>query len=606
MKLKQKRGVEVRPDSGSSASISARAWPRRKVLQVLSAMGVGSAVFGRALESLAEEKSKITEEMIHQAEWIAGLELTDAKRKLMLEGLNDTLAGFQALRKVPLDNGVPPALTFFPDPNVRTNTPLPRSAVKLDAAGIERPGSAEDLAFAPVTELAKLIRSRQVSSTELTKVYLERLRRYDPALKCVITLTEELAMEQAKKADAEIAAGKYRGVLHGIPWGAKDLLAVPGYPTTWGAEPYTSQVRAEKATVVAKLEEAGAVLLAKLSLGALAWGDVWFGGTTKNPWNVKEGSSGSSAGSASATAAGLVGFALGTETLGSIISPATRCGVSGLRPTFGRVSRKGAMALSWSMDKIGALGRSVDDCALVFYHIHGADPLDPSTVEQPFSLPAPEEFRKLRVGFVEDLFEEDRSKHPDEDETKERLQEAQQFDRRSLEVLRGMGIQCKPIKLPAKLPVGPLNAILSAEASAAFDDLTRSGKDDMLKRQVADAWPNSFRQGQLIPAVEYIRANRVRSLLMANMAKLFAEIDVYVCPSFGGDNLLITNLTGHPAVVVPNGFHAKSGTPTSITFMGPLYGETQVLALARAYQEATDYHKRRPSLAALTTVPAAG
>ena len=600
MKLKQKRSVETRLDSGTIAPIPVRAWPRRKVLQVLSAIGVSSAVFGRALQALADEKPKITEEMIHQAEWIAGLELTDAKRKLMLEGLNDTLAGFQALRKVPLDNSVPPALTFFPDPRVRTNTPLPRPAVKLEAAGIRRPGSNEDLAFAPLTELARLIRSRQVSSTELTKLYLDRLRRFDPALKCVITLTEELAMEQSKKADAEIAAGRYRGVLHGIPWGAKDLLAVPGYPTTWGAEPYTSQIRTEKATVVAKLEEAGAVLLAKLSMGALAWGDVWFGGTTKNPWNVKEGSSGSSAGSASATAAGLVGFAIGTETLGSIISPATRCGISGLRPTFGRVSRNGAMALSWSMDKIGPLARSVEDCALVFYHIHGADPLDPCTVEQPFSLPVAQDYRKLRVGFVEDLFEEDRTKHPDEDETKERLQEAQQFDRRSLEVLRGMGVKLKPIKLPSKLPVGPLNAILSAEASAAFDDLTRSGKDDMLKRQVADAWPNSFRQGQLIPAVEYIRANRVRTLLMAEMAKLFADIDVYVCPSFGGDNLLITNLTGHPAVVVPNGFHAKSGTPTSITFMGALYGETQVLALALAYQLATDYHTRRPPLAALT------
>jgi Asp-tRNA(Asn)/Glu-tRNA(Gln) amidotransferase A subunit family amidase len=562
-------------------------------------MGVSSAVFGRALTALAEDKPKITEEMIRQAEWISGLQYTDAKRKLMLEGMNEALAGYEVLRKVPLDNGTPPAMLFFPAPNMRANARLPRPALKLDTAGAHKPGSAEDLAFAPVTELARLVRSRQVSSTELTKLYLERLRRYDPVLQCVITLTEELALAQARKADEEIAAGKYRGVLHGIPWGAKDLLAVPAYPTTWGAEPYKDQVRKEKATVAAKLEEAGAVLVAKLTLGALAWGDVWFGGKTKNPWNVKEGSSGSSAGSASATAAGLVGFAIGTETLGSIVSPCTRCGTTGLRPTFGRVSRNGAMALSWSMDKIGPITRSVDDCALVFYHIHGADPLDPCSVEQPFALPAPEGYRKLRVGYVEELFEEDRAKKAEKDEDKARLRESQEFDKRSLEVLRGLGVQLKPIKLPTSVPVEPLGIILSTEASAAFDELTRSGKDDTLKRQVADAWPNVFRQGQLTPAVEYIRACRFRTLLMAEMEKLFADIDVYVCPSFGGENLLITNLTGHPAVVLPNGFHASNGTPASITFMGNLYGETQALAVARAYQQATDFHKKRPPLDAV-------
>jgi Asp-tRNA(Asn)/Glu-tRNA(Gln) amidotransferase A subunit family amidase len=538
----------------STAANRASAWPRRKILQVLSAMGVGSAVFCRALTALAEDKPKISEEMVRQAEWISGLQFTDTKRKLMLEGMNKALEGYEELRKIPLDNGVAPALYFFPAPNTRPNARLPRPALKLDATSAQKPGSAEDLAFTPVTELARLIRSRQVASTELTKLYLERLRRYDPALQCVITLTEELAMEQAKKADAEIAAGKYRGVLHGIPWGAKDLLA------------------------------------------ALAWGDVWYGGTTKNPWNVKEGSSGSSAGSSSATAAGLVGFAIGTETLGSIVSPCTRCGTSGLRPTFGRVSRNGAMALCWTMDKIGPIARSVDDCALVFHYIHGADPLDPFAVEQPFTLPGANDYRKLRVGYVEDLFEEDRTKRAEKDEDKERLKESQEFDKRSLEVLRGLGVQLKPIMLPTSVPVEPLGVILWTEATAAFDELTRSGKDDTLKRQVADAWPNVFRQGQLTPAVEYIRANRFRTLLMAEMEKLFADIDVYVCPSFGGTNLLITNLTGHPAVVLPNGFHAKTGTPTSITFVGKLYGETQALALARAYQHATDFHKKRPPL----------
>jgi Asp-tRNA(Asn)/Glu-tRNA(Gln) amidotransferase A subunit family amidase len=579
-----------------SCNGSGRAWPRRKILKVLSALGVGSAVFGRALVSLAEDQPKITEEMIRHAEWISGLQYTDAKRKLMLEGMNQALAGYETLRKIPVDNAVAPALLFFPQPNLRANTRISRPALKLNAAGATKPESTEDVAFSPVTELAKLIRSKQISSTELTKLYLERLRRYDPVLRCVITFTEDLALAQAKKADGEIAAGKYRGVLHGIPWGAKDLLAVPGYPTTWGAEPYKDQVRKEKATVAAKLEEAGAVLVAKLTLGALAWGDVWFGGTTKNPWNVKEGSSGSSAGSASASAAGLVGFAIGTETLGSIVSPSTRCGNTGLRPTFGRVSRYGAMGLCFSMDKIGPITRSVDDCALVFYHIHGADPLDPFAVEQPFAVPGPDDFRKLRVGYVEDLFEEDRAKKAEKDEDKERLRESQAFDKRALEVLRGLGVKLKPIKLPTSVPVEPLGVILGTEASAAFDELTRSGKDDMLKRQVVDAWPNVFRQGQLTPAVEYIRACRFRTLLMAEMEKLFADIDVYVCPSFGGENLLITNLTGHPAVVLPNGFHAKSGTPASITFLGGLYADDKALALARAYQNATDFHKKQPPL----------
>jgi Asp-tRNA(Asn)/Glu-tRNA(Gln) amidotransferase A subunit family amidase len=593
-----KRNGEHRNGNSSPLSRdgSGRAWPRRKILQVLSALGVGSAVFGRALVSLAEDQPKITEEMIRQAEWISGLQYTEAKRKLMLEGMNQALAGYETLRKIPVDNAVAPALLFFPQPNMRANARIPRPALKLNASGATKPSTAEDVAFSPVTELAKLIRSKQISSTELTKLYLERLRRYDPVLQCVITLTEDLALAQAKKADEEIAAGKYRGVLHGIPWGAKDLLAVPGYPTTWGAEPYKDQVRKEKATVAAKLEEAGAVLVAKLTMGALAWGDVWFGGTTKNPWNVKEGSSGSSAGSASASAAGLVGFAIGTETLGSIVSPSTRCGNTGLRPTFGRVSRYGAMGLCFSMDKIGPITRSVDDCALVFYHIHGADPLDPFAVEQPFAVPGPDDFRKLRVGCVEDLFEEDRAKNAEKDEDKERLRESQAFDKRTLEVLRGLGVKLKPIKLPTSVPVEPLGVILGTEASAAFDELTRSGRDDMLKRQVVDAWPNVFRQGQLTPAVEYIRACRFRTLLMAEMEKLFADIDVYVCPSFGGKNLLITNLTGHPAVVLPNGFHAKSGTPASITFLGGLYGDDKALALARAVQNATDFHKKRPPL----------
>jgi Asp-tRNA(Asn)/Glu-tRNA(Gln) amidotransferase A subunit family amidase len=566
-------------------------------LQVISALGVGSAIFGRALVALAEKKHKITEAMVRQAEWVSGLEFTDEKRTLMLEGVNDTLAAYAKLRVVAVDNSVPPALGFHPAPFAPARGEEGRGTVEMiEAAPARRPSSEEELAFAPLTELAALVRTRQVSSVELTRLYLERLRRYDPVLRCVITRTEELALKQAERADSEIAAGRYRGPLHGIPWGAKDLLAIPGYRTTWGATPYKEQVREEKATVAARLEEAGAVLAAKLSLGALAWGDVWFDAKTKNPWNTEQGSSGSSAGSASATAAGLVGFAIGTETWGSIVSPCTRCGCTGLRPTFGRVSRYGAMALAWSMDKIGPITRSVEDCALVFGAIHGADGLDRSAVDRAFHWPLRRDVRLLRVGYVEALFEEDRAAQAEKEEEKARLREWQEYDRRTLEVLRELEIELIPIKLPDHYPVEALQFILTAEAASAFDQLTRSGGDDQLVRQVADAWPNVFRQGQLIPAVEYIRANRIRTLLMQEMERVMEEVDVYVVPSFGGNDMLMTNLTGHPAVVLPNGFRRSNGTPTSITFTGRLYGETEVLAVAHAYQQATDFHLRRPPL----------
>ncbi len=582
---------------------SGRPWPRRQVLQVLSALGVGSAVFGRALAALAAEKGAVTEEMIRQAEWVAGLRYTDDDRKLMLKGLNDTVADFERLRSIAIDNGVPPALWFYPDPSV-VAPPAARGRVELSgSASAQRPASDEDLAFAPVTTLATLIHSRQISSVELTRLYLERLKRYDPALHCVITLTEELALQQAERADREIAAGNYRGPLHGIPWGAKDLLAVPGYRTTWGAKPFSNQYRPDKATVVARLEEVGAVLVAKTSVGALAWGDVWFDAMTRNPWKPSQGSSGSSAGSASATAAGLVGFGIGTETWGSIVSPSTRCGTTGLRPTHGRVSRYGCMALCWSMDKIGSVARSAEDCALVFGAIHGADGLDPAALDRSFYWPPERDLRSLRVGFVPELFEEDRSKSVEKEEQKIRIREWQEFDRRTLEVLRrDLGLELIPLKLPSTYPISALQHILTAEATAAFDELTRSGRDDLLVRQVEDAWPNVFRQGQLIPAVEYIRANRIRTLVMQEMERALAGVDVYVTPSYGGNHLLLTNLTGHPCVVVPNGFRSSDGTPTSITFMGRLYRDDAVLTLAHAYQQATDFHLRRPQLSE-TPVP---
>ncbi len=594
----------MRPDSPGGHDRPA--WPRRKVLKIISAAGVGSAVFGRAVVALADGKARVTESMIRRAEWISGLSFTGADRELMVQDINETLEGYAKLRAVSLDNGVAPALRF--ESAAPPARPVEAAAGGEAALGAARPSpaaapggaaarrSSDEVAFMSVAELGSLLRSGAISSVELTRLYLDRLRRFDPVLQAVVTYTEELAVRQAEAADRELAAGRDRGPLHGIPWGAKDLLAVPGYRTTWGAAPYKDQVRAETATVAGRLERAGAVLVAKLAVGALAWGDVWFGGTTKNPWKTDQGSSGSSAGSAAATAAGLVGFAIGTETWGSIVSPCTRCGATGLRPTFGRVSRHGAMALSWSMDKVGPIARSAEDCALIFAAIQGPDGKDLAVVERSFDWPPRRDVRSLRVGVVEALFEEDRAKQGETEEEKAGLREWQEFDRRTLATLRDLGVTLVPIQLPARHPIPPLSVILTAEAASAFDELTRSGRDDLLTRQERDAWPNVFRQGQLIPAVEYIRANRVRTLVMRDMEEALGDVDVYVTPSYGGDNLLLTNLTGHPSVVAPNGFRSADGTPTSITFMGRLHAEPDVLALARAYQEATDFHRRRPPL----------
>jgi len=566
---------------------------RRALLRTLSLTGAGSAVFGRALTALAADAAKVTSEMVRQAEWISGVTFSDGDRELLLEQLNGTVEGYATLRAVPLDNGVPPALRFAP------GSPPGAAPVKREAPAplpvAARPASDDDLAFAGIRTLASLLKSRKVSSAELTRLALERLRRFDPLLKCVITRTEDLALEQARRADREIAAGKWRGPLHGIPWAAKDLIAVPGHPTTWGSPIFKEQVRPEKATVAARLEEAGAVLVAKTSVGELAWGDVWFGGMTRNPWKLDQGSSGSSAGSASAVAAGLVPFAIGTETLGSIVSPATRCGASGLRPTFGRVSRHGVMALCPSMDKVGPLARSIAECELVLAAISGRDPLDPMSADAPPPGPSPK-LKELKVGFVASLFDEDRSDQGKTDDDRARIREAQEFDRKALDVLRGLGVNLVAIKLPGRVPIGPLRLILSAEAGATFDELTRTGRAREMVRQVADAWPNVFRQAQLIPAVEYLRANRIRTLLMREMEELMATVDAYVSPTFAGDNLLLTNLTGHPQAVVPHGFRAGDGTPTSLTFTGRLFGESALVALAAAYQGATGFHLKRPPL----------
>ena len=537
-----------------------------------------------AVYSQQEKKPKpitpITIEMAEPAQKIMGLNFDRAKLDSALENLVEQLESFEKIRSIPLPNNVPPAILFNPIP-VGFQFEKVKKPFKMSPRGkVVRPKNIEDLAFCSVGQLAELIRTRAVTSEQLTVMYLNRLKKYGPKLECVVTLTEDLALKQARQADKEIAKGKYRGPLHGIPFGVKDLLSVRGYKTTWGSVPYKDQVIDEDATVVKWLENAGAVLMAKLTMGELAMGDVWFGGKTRNPWNYKQGSSGSSAGSASSTAAGLVGFSIGTETLGSIVSPSTRCGTTGLRPTYGRVSRSGAMALSWSMDKIGPICRTVEDCALVFNAICGADGKDQTLYEAPFNYDPKVDWKKLRVGYLKMEFDSVRSNKAISDSV--------------LTVLRKLGAQLVPIELP-KLPVESLRIILSAEAAAAFDELTRSGKDDLMVRQMKGAWPNSFRSSRFIPAVEYIEANRIRYLLIQEMQKLMKDIDVYVAPSFGGSNLLLTNLTGHPCVVLPDGF-TKEGTPTSISFIGQLFGEAKLLAVAKQFQDATDYHLKHPNL----------
>lgn len=555
---------------------------RRRFLSLLTALGAAPAALAAA------EKGEITPAVIAEAEKVIGLDFTDPERELMKKGLADLRESYARIREVALANQVPPALRFDPAPpeirNIeRAERPAPRHPAEKAS---EVPARLEDLAFWPVTRIAPLVRDGKVRSVDLTRMYLDRLKRLDPSLLAVVTLTEERALREAERADREIAAGRYRGPLHGIPWGAKDLLSAKGYRTTWGSVPFKDQVIDEDATAVERLDRAGAVLVAKLSLGELARGDVWFGGMTRNPWNLEQGSSGSSAGPAAATVAGGVGFSLGSETLGSIVSPSTRTGATGLRPTFGRVSRHGAMTLCWSLDKIGPIARSVEDCALVFEALLGPDGKDATVVDLPFAWDPARDVRKLRIGYAKALFEE---------KPQEGQEEWHALDLAALEALRGLGIELRPITLPQELPIAPLRVILGAESAAAFDELTRSGKDDLLVRQVESAWPNSFRQGQTIPAVAYIQANRIRTLLMREMDRLFADLDVYVAPTYGGDNLLLTNLTGHPAVTLPNGFR-KDGTPTSLTFTGRLFGEAELLAVAKAYQDATGFHQRRPEL----------
>ena len=528
-----------------------------------------------------KQEDQITIRDIAVAERLFGLEFINAERDSMLRTVNNNLESFNTIHKFRLENRIPPALVFNPiptgfQPDLESRPiewPLPEKTAV--------PENMNELAFYSVAELSVLIRTGKISSVELTRFFLDRLEKYGDTLECLVTLTPAVALEQARQADVEIGKGIYRGPLHGIPYGIKDLFAYPGYPTSWGAMPFKEQVIDEKATVIRKLEEAGAIMLGKLTLGALAMGDVWYGGKTRNPWNLKEGSSGSSAGSAAATAAGLVPFAIGTETWGSIVSPSTRCGVTGLRPTFGRVSRAGGMALSWSMDKAGPICRSALDCGLVLQAITGVDPADPGTLDVPFNYAPITHLNTLKIAYLDYLFDDE--------------QRNRNNDSLTLEIFKELGAELQTVSLPDDIPVDALSLILNVEAAAAFDELTRSNQDDLLVRQGRYAWPNNFRKARMIPAVEYIQANRIRSLLISQMNDLFQDYDVIIAPSYGGDQGLMTNLTGHPCLVMPNGVNDK-GSPASICLLGNLFDEGRLIEVARHYQLATAFEDKHPPL----------
>jgi Asp-tRNA(Asn)/Glu-tRNA(Gln) amidotransferase A subunit family amidase len=539
---------------------------------------------------------KIDKLRLDAAESIFGIDFTEAEEQMALDSVNRQLGNFERLRALNIPLDTEPAITFRPYlPGKRpTGKATPGAKLRVTRPTPPTGLTPEQIAFLPVTTLASLIEARKLTSTELTRIYLDRLKKYGDPLKCVISLTEELALKQAADADGEIKAGKYRGPLHGIPWGAKDLLAAKGYRTTWGATPYKDQIFDLDATVVERLRDAGAVLVAKLSMGALAQGGVWFGGSTRNPWNTERSSSGSSAGPGAATAAGLVGFSIGTETLGSIISPSTTNGVVGLRPTYGRVSRYGAMALSWTMDKIGPMCRSVEDCVIVLNAIYGSDGRDDTAVDAPFEWVPDRALSSLRIGFIQREFEAGPTNPNASDAQKQTAEARRAAYADALEVFRKTGSKLEPITLP-DFPTGAISFVLGAEAAAAFDDLTRNREQlASLTGQAPGDWPNSFRSSRFVPAVEYIRAMRGRRLLMQDMDTLMSRYDVFLSPAPGSSSLTMTNLTGHPAIALKCGF--VDNLPMSIMVTGRLYDEATVCRVALAYEQATEWHKKHPTL----------
>ncbi|HJZ77793.1 MAG TPA: amidase [Vicinamibacterales bacterium] len=577
---------------------------RRRFLKAVPAAVAASVTIPAAAQRGGGAPPKFGNDVLKCAEQIDGLHFSDAEEDMALGGVSRNLDSYEEIRKLDIPLDTEPAIAFRP--YLPGKQPAGRSTrnTKLTVAKparVQVAANLEDLAFEPVTVLASLLESRRVSSTDLTDMYLGRLKRYGDRLHCVVTLTEDLARAQAAAADKDIKAGKYRGPLHGVPFGVKDLFDTKGIRTTWGATPYENRVAEVDATIVERLRDAGAVLVAKLSMGALAQGGVWFGGSTRNPWSPDNGSSGSSAGPGAATSAGLVAFAIGTETRGSIISPSSTCGIVGLRPTYGRVSRYGAMALSWTMDKIGPMCRSVEDCAIVFNAIYGSDGRDETVVDAPFTWNPDVPLSALKIGFLANEFEPNagfgggggggRGAANPED-AKRRSEERSKLLKEALDVLRGAGAKLEPMTLP-EFPANALNFILSAEAAAAFDDLTRSKGIDQLTEQGPNAWPNTFRTSRFIPAVEYIRAQRARTLLNRQMDALMSKYDVFLSPS-GGASLGITNLTGHPAACLKAGF--VDGLPQALMITGRLYDEATVLRVALAYERATKWHAMNPPL----------
>jgi len=539
---------------------------------------VMSFLFPVSIVQGVDEKNQLDSADVHAAQKLIGMDFKEAETDSMLSLLKEQLASMEKMRSVKISNAVPPAFLFNPIPQGKIFSKTQKPFKTSHYSHTVMPANTDDLAWYSIGELAFLVRTKKITSVQLTGFFIARLKKLAPQLHCVITYTDSLAMQQARKADADLAEGHYQGLLHGIPFGIKDMFATKNYPTTYGTPPFQDQVIDEDATVVSRLREAGAVMVAKLSLGELAMDDVWYGGQTRNPWDTAKGSSGSSAGPAAAVSAGLVPFAIGSETWGSIISPSDRCGVTGLRPSFGRVSRAGAMALSWTMDKVGPICRNAEDCAIVFNALCGPDARDESTVDFPYNYSPEVTLPKLKIGYFKKDFESDTLKQP--------------FNDAALEWMKKSGAQLVPLELPS-LPVNDMSLILLCEAAAAFDELTLSNRDDAMVQQNKNRWPNIFRAAHFIPATEYIRASRLRWLLIQQMDSVMKQVDVCIAPSLAGDNLLVTNLTGHPALVVPNGM-TDPKTPTSIVFIGQLFEEGRLIAVAKKYQDATGFHLKHP------------
>ena len=581
--------MPVRPPSKS----------RRSFLKNISASFVASAAIAPADAAAADQAPPtaptadiVTADDMSAAQHVVAVTLPVGELETARPIVVRNRENYQALRSVALPSATEPAFSFRPARTERTVAATRRVSI-LPPAQPGTVGAIEDLAFAPVRTLAPLLASRQISSTDLTKMYLARLKRHDPTLLCVVTLTEAIAFEQAADADREIRAGRYRGPLHGIPYGIKDLFAAKGVRTTWGAEPYAEQVFDYDATAVVRLREAGAVLVAKLSTGELAVGDLWFGGRTRNPWNPERGASGSSAGPAAATSAGLVAFAVGTETGGSIISPASTCGVVGFRPTYGRISRHGCMTLRWTLDKVGPITRSVRDAGLILEVLYGPDGHDETVAEAPFRWDGTRDVRNLRIGYVEREFSA-----PEGDDQRQAAARRPLY-RAALDVYRKAGATLVPIALP-DLPASAIYAVLNAEAGAMFDELTRSGAINQLVDKGPNSRANQLRASRFIPAVEYIRAQRVRTLLVLEMNRIFTDIDVFLAPS-NSDSVTMTNLTGHPALVLPAGFVDQM--PVGLMLTGKLWQEATLLRAAAAFETATEWHKARPGVDATPSSP---